>query len=157
LLKLCVDSQLIQSAKDHSQSPNLLNASKQFSTRLRWGHANLYDYYNNLFIKLGPLLDVIDKHDFGYISEKHCICKSTKSQCSSCCIKRDLTIAFIDSWYNELTSSLQSLAVSYVPSSKPNLLKHWWNDEASAFKKNALLTFEKWKLTGKQKTGPEFD
>jgi len=60
-IKLSFDFQIIQSAKDHSQSPKLLDASQQSSTRLRWNHANLYDYYHNLFIKLGPLLDVIDK------------------------------------------------------------------------------------------------
>jgi len=68
--------------------------------------------------------------------------------------------ASIESWYNEFTPTVESLAICNVPSSRvsrPKVLKHWLNSEASTFKNNALKSFNIWKVTGRKPNGTEFD
>jgi len=60
-------------------------------------------------------------------------------------------------YYILFTLTPESLAICNVPSSRPKVLKHWWNSDASTFKNNALKSFNIWKDTGRKPNGTEFD
>jgi len=87
-----------------------------------------------------------------------CSCKSSKTiKCFNYCTRHESITASIDSWYCQLSSTLTSLAIQYIPSLKPKVLKHWWNDEASSFKIMAVEFLNNLALMGKRSSGLEFD
>jgi len=90
MLKLKVDAHIMGFQKTHFQSDHTTDASKTPNTRLRWDHANLSSYYNYSFLKLGPILDVINSHYKEYSITHLCICRFGEKICSNCCIKHDL-------------------------------------------------------------------
>lgn len=141
LLKLYVDPHFLCFNKKDEHKLN--KSSNSSSPRLRWDHTDLTIYYYQTFLKVGPILSSINSYFADFTALKGCHCNTEAIKCPPCLNRHIQITPLIDRWYEELTSTLVTLADSCVPSSKPNVLKHWWDKEASSFRKDALESYKK--------------
>jgi len=63
----------------------------------------------------------------------------------------------IDKWYVDLTTILDRIAKSLIPSMSVNTLKFWWSHELSLLKSNAIDSHSRWVEAHKPRSGAVFE
>ena len=65
-----------------------------------------------------------------------------------CTIRYEYITSSIESWYTKLMSTLDTFATKFIPKVKASVSKHWWNNEASNYKCNAIENYNKLRMGG---------
>lgn len=140
-------------ASDESSAPGLNSKQsdcKDNVKQLRWDHADLFSYYSNIYKKLCPVAEELDRlHSIIHI-ENEAIVNVHE-------LDRTLCISAIESIYSQIVCILNETADECVPSVPKNFFKFWWDQELDALKQQAISAHREWVQQGRPKTGSGFE
>ena len=119
---------------------NTSDKTKASERRLRWDKADLSAYYHstNVFTRLS--LEINEKLE----------------ACSSMYDQNGLQ-RFVDSVYDEIVYVLANAAALWVPCSKKNYYKFWWNEELKSLKAASVESNSLQKAAGRPRQGAIFE
>ena len=124
---------------------SVLNITKETEhSQPRFDHGNLPAYYEYTRVLLQPIADEFTSlllHDsHSYTNRSRHIIESDIEEC-----------------YGRVINALREAELKYIPSTKVNALKFWWDAELNELKQNSIRSHKLWLEAGKPRAGNIFD
>ena len=133
------------------------DSTKNKKPRLRWDHANLTTYYDASYAGAQPILNDLEIFYRNYsIDTPDCdtpLNFYTNFEYSSA-EQKCAALSCIENIYRRLVCLLNDTANRLIPVMNKTALKHWWSEELSILKQNAVESNIAWVDAGKPQIGP---